>query len=139
MKNSILGAVAVVLLAAFLAAGCGKSNTETVSDKKQESVTHVNNEQEKGDVVTINLPSIQCSMCKKTIEGAVKKLDGVQEVKVSVKEKTATVTYDKAKTDVSKIEDTITAAGYDANTKTADKKAYDELHGCCKKPEDQKL
>lgn len=139
MKNNILSAIAVVLLAAFMAAGCGKSNTETVSDKKQENVTQVKNEQANGDVATINLPSIQCSMCKKTIESAVKKLEGVQEVKVSVKEKTATVTYDKAKTDVAKIEDSITAAGYDANTKTADKKAYEELHGCCKKPEDQKL
>ena len=51
---------------------------------------------------------------------------------VTVKNKTAKVDYDKAKTDLSKIEGAIVMAGYQANDKPADKKAYDKLEDCCK-------
>lgn len=99
-----------------------KSSQENISEEK----------------IDINLPSMQCGTCKENIETAVKKLNGVESIKVVVKEKTARVNYDKSKTDLVKIESAITAAGYDANDKKADQKAYKDLDDCCKLPKDRK-
>lgn len=87
--------------------------------------------------VEITLPSIQCGMCVKTIEKALGNLDGVVDLKVDLKNKSVTVTYDDAKVSLENLEKTITAAGYDANEMTANEDAYNELHGCCKKPDNK--
>lgn len=83
----------------------------------------------------VKLPSMQCDICKKNIETAVGKVAGVTVVKVDKNKKLAHVEFDKTKTDLSKIEDAITAAGYDANNKKKDMKAYDNLMTCCKVPD----
>ncbi len=59
-------------------------------------------------------------------------------VKVDKDKKIAHIEFDKSKTNLSKIEDAITAAGYDANDKKKDMKAYENLDDCCKLPKDQK-
>lgn len=82
----------------------------------------------------ILLPTIQCGMCKKTIEKAVNKIDGVLSISVDVDGKNAKVTYDDSKTSLEAIEIAVTKAGYNANNREADKKAYDKLHDCCKMP-----
>lgn len=141
MKNLSLIIAVLFITAGFLTA-CSdsdnktetadqKTNTESTTDKKTEEVAE-------GEVVMVNVPSIQCNSCKRNITKALKGSDGINDVDVDVKGKTVKVTYDKAKTDLSKIESTITAAGYDANDKKADKEAYEMLDDCCKKPEDQK-
>jgi mercuric ion binding protein len=84
------------------------------------------------DKTVISLPSIVCESCVSRIEKAVKKIDGVTDYKVDLDGKTATVTYDNTLTTVSALETAITAAGYDANDKKADEKAFDKLPGCCK-------
>lgn len=81
---------------------------------------------------TINIPTIQCGTCKKNITNALNKVDGVINVKVDMSSKTVTVKYDDSKTDVSALENAITAAGYDANDRKADQTAYDNLDECCK-------
>lgn len=118
---------------------CGKSDIKTSDNKtsgqnSEATTTNTQNQNNntQGEVIEIKLPTMQCSTCKKNIESAVKKLDGVNEVNVSVKDKTAKVNYDKSKTDPGKIEGAIVFAGYQANDKPADKNAYDQLEKCCK-------
>ena len=71
-----------------------------------------------------------CGMCKKTIEKAGNKKNEA-EVNWNKDSKMATITYDKTKTDVSRILKRIAEAGYDNEKFTAPDKAYNDLHGCC--------
>ncbi|MBZ0204009.1 MAG: cation transporter [Ignavibacteria bacterium] len=82
----------------------------------------------------ISLPTVQCGMCKKNIEKAVKKIDGVTKIIVDISDKKASVTFDDTKTSLTAIENAISNAGYQANNKLADEKAYDKLDDCCKIP-----
>lgn len=144
-KKNALPLLMVFILAV---AGCGKKDSAVVTDNKTKSETsgeknemkQTDNMSDKNssDHIMVSLPTMQCSTCKKNIETAVKKLDGIESINVVVKEKTAHINYDKSKTDLAKIERTITAAGYDANDKKADPEAYKELDDCCKLPKDQK-
>ena len=135
MKNQkLISLLSLVLLFGLLIVGCNKNDKET-SSKENESVDETAIE---GEYVEINLPNMQCNMCKETIEKSVNKVEGVNYVNVVVKDKIAKVKFDNSKTELGKIEDAITAAGYQANDKPEDKEAYDNLAGCCKKTEDQK-
>jgi copper chaperone CopZ len=89
-------------------------------------------------VAVVKLPTVQCDQCKKTLTKAFKKAVGVDEFDINIDAKTVKVKYDKSKTDLAKIENVVTAAGYDANDKKADKDAYDNLDDCCKLPKDRK-
>ena len=77
--------------------------------------------------------SVVCGSCKKTVETALGKVDGVESAKVDVDTKIAKVEYDGSKTNVEAIKKAIAAAGYDADEVPADADAYDHLDGCCKK------
>jgi copper chaperone CopZ len=85
----------------------------------------------------ISLPTIQCGSCVRTIEKALDKVEGIKNIDIDVENKKATITYDDSKTDLSKIEDGISGAGYDANNKKANQTAYSNLHTCCKLPKDR--
>jgi copper chaperone CopZ len=159
------GSTAVIILfAAILFFGCGKKeSTDSGNDKQQTTQDHemgnmdknMDNNMDKnmdkntdqnmkksGDKnaehVTVKLPTMQCSICKKNIEKAVNKVPGTIDVNVDKNEKVAHVNFDKTKTDLSRIEKAITMAGYDANDKKADPDAYQNLDDCCKLPKDQK-
>lgn len=120
----IKSALFVLLAFAFLA-GCNKTKTEgTTENKPSDSKT--------AEVIKVNLPTMQCATCKKNIETALKKVDGVNSVNVSVKDKIATIDYDKTKINQDKIENEITLVGYDANSKKKNEAAYDKLEDCCK-------
>ncbi len=84
--------------------------------------------------IVIKLNSMQCNMCVEKITEAIKSVDGVVKTRVSLKKKTASVTFDDHITNKEKIENAITSAGYDANEKPANKEAYEKLSSCCKKP-----
>lgn len=151
LTRSIVLIVFAVLSTAVFINACGKkesaANTESNKQKTQQTEKSngdpdMQNKKSSGntdqDHVMIKLSTMQCDVCKKNIENAVKKLDGIENVNVVVKEKVAHIDYDKSKTDISKIESTISAAGYDANDTKADPEAYKELDDCCKLPKDQK-
>ena len=89
-------------------------------------------EQPKIETTAINVSTMVCGNCARTIEGALKNVDGVQEVKIDVSQKIATVKYLPAKTDLRKIEATIANAGYDANSTKRNPAAYEKLDACCK-------
>lgn len=80
----------------------------------------------------IQLATIQCGMCKKTIEKSVSDVKGVVKVEVDVEKKIGHVTYNAGVVDLAVIEKAISALGYDANNTTADPAAYETLPGCCK-------
>jgi copper chaperone CopZ len=81
---------------------------------------------------TINVPTIVCNSCVKTVTSALKKVDGVKTAKVDLKKKTATVTYASTKVTVDKLELAIANAGYDANNVKRNADAYEKLDACCK-------
>jgi copper chaperone CopZ len=134
--------IAVLFIIVSLYISCGKKN-EISDSHKNDNKQNMNNEmQVSNDANTehtmIKLPTMQCKICKKNIENAVKKVPGVISVNVDVEDKIAHINYDKSKTDLSKIELAITMAGYDANDKKADPSAYENLDDCCKLPKDRK-
>lgn len=73
-----------------------------------------------------------CGMCKETIEGSLKKKDGVEKKEWNVKTKMMTVTYDPAKISLEQIKQKIAGSGYDTDGSTAKDETYNKLHDCCK-------
>ncbi|NOS86345.1 MAG: heavy-metal-associated domain-containing protein [Ignavibacteria bacterium] len=138
-----ISTIGIIFFAVTLFYGCGKKeSTENQNDKQQTTQTKEQDMQKSdnknAEHIMVNLPSMQCNICKKNIEKAVNKVPGTIDVKVDKNEKVAHINYDKSKTDLSKIENAITMAGYDANDKKADPSAYQNLDDCCKLPKDQK-
>ena len=73
-----------------------------------------------------------CGMCKMTIETAAEDLDGVEKVSWDVETKVLKLRYDVSVTSLEDVNKAINKAGYDTEYSTADEKAYQNLHGCCK-------
>ena len=88
----------------------------------------------------ISTPTVQCDMCKKTIEDLLKRYDGILSVNVKLnKDSTKRETVVKYLTDrinEETIKAAIANAGYDANEIAANPEAYKALPKCCKKPQD---
>jgi copper chaperone len=61
---------------------------------------------------TFSVPDIHCGGCAASIEGAVGKLDGVAEVKVTLDDHTVDVNFDEAALPVDSIVDAIESQGY---------------------------
>ena len=80
---------------------------------------------------TIKLPTLQCDMCKETIESKMKKVKGVKSITVDVDKLSATVEYDADVLTLAKIEKAIAATGYDANDTRANRRAQRKLDKCC--------
>jgi len=80
--------------------------------------------------------SAQCGMCKDAIEETLAFERGVRKSVLNLKTKIMTVEYDQRRTNPDKIRKAISKIGYDADDVEADKKAYEKLEACCKKPED---
>ncbi len=93
--------------------------------------------QQKGKVtVVIKTPTVQCQECKEKIENYMSHEEGIVNVNVDFKKKTATVTYLTERTNIENIKALIANVGYDADDVTAEPDAYKRLPTCCKKPED---
>jgi mercuric ion binding protein len=93
---------------------------------------------------TIKISTMVCDLCVDRLNKAIGSIEGVRSVNVDLKNKQAVVTFDESLTSLGKIEDMITATGYEANNKKADQTAFDKLPGCCKfkekaKHEDMKM
>lgn len=165
MKNLKLKLLTSVLFLAFIISiyaisGCSKQDKEdtTVNNQKQTDTSVVQDKIQQDDYNQMNhdntdmnmdskgkiehnmikIPSAQCDICKSNISKAIKNVNGVKSFKVDIDNHIVHVNFDNTLTNLSKIEDAITMAGYDANNKKADKDAYDKLDMCCKKPEDRK-
>ena len=91
-------------------------------------------------IAKIKTPTVQCDMCKKTIEDLLRRYDGVLSVNVKLnKDSTKRETVVKYLTDrvnEETLKAAIANAGYDANEIAANPESYKALPKCCKKPED---
>lgn len=134
LKKILLPGIFIIAISTMLITGCNKKETANNTEDKLQS----KQQSEQIENLTINLPTMQCKTCKENIETAVKKLDGIREITVSVKDKFAHIDYEKSKINATQIEDAITSAGYDANDKKANPEAYNKLEDCCKLPKDRK-
>lgn len=94
----------------------------------------VSAQQKKPVTVKINVPTVQCEKCKKTIEDYLSYEEGVSKIVVDFKQKRATVTYLADRTNLENIKTAIANTGYDAEEIKADAEAYNKLPKCCKKP-----
>ncbi len=83
-------------------------------------------------VAEIKVNNMVCGTCAAAIEAALKKVEGVQDVKVDKDAKVATVRYEAGKVDVKGLEKAVSMAGYNANDTAADPKAHADLPDCCK-------
>jgi mercuric ion binding protein len=86
--------------------------------------------------VKFTTPTVQCDMCKNSIETYLKRVDGVLSVNVNVRRKETTVKYLTDRTNDEALKTAIVNAGYDANELKANPDSYKALPQCCKKPED---
>ena len=75
----------------------------------------------------------QCEHCKETIEKNIRFEKGVKKVAFDEKTHVVTVKYDETKTNLKDIQIAISKLGYDADSISADPKAYEKLNSCCKK------
>lgn len=71
-------------------------------------------------------------MCKRTIERAVKYVDGVKSVSWDKKKKKLDVQFDTDKTSLSLIELSIISVGYDTENMIAKDSVYQTLNPCCR-------
>lgn len=67
--------------------------------------------------VVLDVPGMTCKFCPITIKKALKKVDGVVEAKADYDSKTATVTFDPAKTTVEELTKATANAGYPSTLK----------------------
>lgn len=121
MKNLLL-----ICASVFLAASLSPAREQRQDEPKTG----------KTETIQIAVKSIQCGMCKKVVESALKAVDGVKKTQVDLETKVATVTFLPAKTNLAALETVITQTGYSANAKEPDAEAYEKLDDCCKLPQE---
>ena len=63
--------------------------------------------------ITLTVDGMTCSHCVQAVENAVKGLDGVSDVTISLDEKKVTVQFDEKKATVEQISEAIEDQGYD--------------------------
>lgn len=72
-----------------------------------------------------------CGMCKRRIEGALKKVTGVNSAEWNAETTLVNVTYDAAQTSIDDMKKQVSSVGHDTDEYRADKKVYEKLPGCC--------
>ena len=77
--------------------------------------------------------SAVCDMCKSRIEKSLAYEKGVQSASLDVPSKVLTVTYRPDKTTEAALRTAVQKTGYDADSQTAEARAYARLPECCKK------
>jgi len=81
-----------------------------------------------------------CGMCKKTIEGSLKNVKGIEKADWNKETKMMEVTFDPEVISLKEIKQKIADVGYDTDEVRATNKAYNGLAGCCQyeRPESKK-
>jgi len=64
--------------------------------------------------VTMDIEKMTCALCPVTVKKSMQNVDGVQDVEVDFDSKTATVTFDDAKTTATAVAQASTDVGYPA-------------------------
>jgi copper chaperone CopZ len=110
MKNNILSILSVIGFSLFVFSCNSKSEAEKISSFKVYG---------------------NCEMCKKTIDGSLKDVKGINSANWNVEDKTMTVSFDSTKTNMSEIHKQIASVGYDTELEKGNDDAYKALHECC--------
>ncbi|BCU82283.1 copper chaperone CopZ [Polycladomyces abyssicola] len=63
--------------------------------------------------ITLRVEGMSCNHCKQAVEGALKKLTGVERAEVNLAEKKVTVWYDETGATVEQMKEAIEDQGYD--------------------------
>ncbi len=63
-------------------------------------------------VVVLTVKNMYCAACPAIVKGSLEAIPGVAKVSISYKDKTATVVFDDARTDVNQLTAATTNAGY---------------------------
>lgn len=98
-----VAALGVGALLAFSSSG-SRAFAEAPNTKARPSTT----------TVTLSVEGMTCAACPVAVRTVLKKLDGVQEAKVSLSEKNAVVDYDVAKVKPQQMVDAVNKLGYRA-------------------------
>lgn len=104
MKQIVILILSALLLASPIAIAANSSIVSTLQDKKFKK---------EKKTVTYNV-SMHCENCVAKITDNVSFVKGVEDLKVSLDEKTVTITYDPAKTDEATLQKAIEKLGYTA-------------------------
>lgn len=120
---------AILSLAVVMAIGLTSCKDET-KQETTETKTEVSKDMAMADI-SFGVRG-NCGMCKKTIEKAVNKVEGVANATWDVDKKKIDVSFDDAKTDEMAIHNAIAASGYDTEKVSGNEEAYSNLPGCCK-------
>lgn len=62
--------------------------------------------------VSLQVPEVHCDHCKNSIEGAVSKIEGVENVEVAIAEATVEVDFDESNVNLDSIKSAIEEQGY---------------------------
>ena len=68
--------------------------------------------------VTLDIPSMDCSLCPVTVSTALKRVPGVIDVQASLATRSADVRYDPAKVSPAQLERAVAQAGYPAKARS---------------------
>ena len=72
-----------------------------------------------------------CGMCKKTIEGSLKNVEGVSFAEWDKETGEMTVSFDTKNISLDDVKQIIADVGYDTDTHRAKEEVYNSLPGCC--------
>ncbi|WKK67534.1 heavy-metal-associated domain-containing protein [Lutimonas zeaxanthinifaciens] len=92
--------------------------------------------QDKNARATIEVDGV-CGMCKKRIETAAVKTEGVKSAVWSIQTHELALIYDESKTNLESISESIAAVGHDTQAVKASDEAYQSIHGCCQYRKDE--
>ncbi len=96
------------------------------------SISAQNRKDEKSKIFTDTVTVWgNCGMCEETIEGAIKKLNGIEKASWDMKLDLLTVSYDSSEIDLLTIQQKIAEKGYDTRDVKATDEKYKSLHQCC--------
>jgi copper chaperone CopZ len=115
--------------------GFGLANTGFASSNQKEHSSYASS---KEDTATFKVYG-NCGMCKKTIEGSLKKVKGVKSADWNSQTKMMSVSFDKKAVTEKDIHKAIASVGYDTEKVKASDSAYSKLHGCCQYERNSKL
>ncbi len=62
--------------------------------------------------ITVKVEGMSCDHCRMNVENALKSLDGILQVKVSLEKNKADITYDPSKVTFDKMKSAVDDAGY---------------------------
>jgi periplasmic mercuric ion binding protein len=120
MKTKIIR----IILSAVLTVGAAGVSQASLSERSS-SIMH---DDEKIDTFKV---SGNCGMCKRTIEGSVANLKGVDSAVWNVETKIMTVVYHTHHVSLDEIKRKIASVGYDTAKYKANEESYKGLPGCC--------